>query len=594
MAKQMTDSRLANLAAKAISEAFADYQCRFMEITKQAKMHFENCQWREGQADAAERLDLYKKVIDGIVRQIHALLEERVNDKLLWTGIKAVYSGLISERHDCELAETFFNSVTRRIFTTVGLDPQIEFVDSDFELPMMPALDEVCRAYYWQNSLENLLQAVLDDFPFEANYANRAEDVRLGAAAIESHLQRLGLGARVERVEMIKDVFYRNKGAYLVGRMFVGGRMLPLVLALLALPEGIVIDAVLTDPEEVAILFSFTRSYFHVEVEQPHELVRFLNSIMPRKRAAELYIAIGYNKHGKTLLYRSLIYHLAASNDQFQIAPGAEGMVMLVFTLPSFDLVFKIIKDYFAYPKTVNRSQVMAQYRMVFQRDRAGRLIDAQEFEHLKIERSRISDTLLEQLQKLASKTVTIEDDYVVFKHLYVERRVTPLNLFLQQRNKEAAKAAVIDFGNCLKDLARSNIFPGDMFLKNFGVTRHGRVVFYDYDELALLTNCNFRDIPEPQSYNDELLAEPWYSIAEGDIFPEEFIHFLGLTGMLRDVFMEHHSDIFEARAWKEIQKRIKRGEVLDIFPYDQNKRLHKDAISCQSEAKKQDRQVIR
>jgi len=579
MIKQLTDSRLANLGAKAICEAFGDYQTQFRAITQRAAGRFAGREWRAAQMDAANRLDLYKDVANGCVAEIHELMEERVNEKLLWTGIKAVYSGLIDQRDDWELGETFFNSITRRLFTTVGLDPQIEFVDSDFETPPTQPTQPIYRVYgrvaVSPDALAVMLEDIIDEYQFGADFLDKPRNLQLAAQQIEAHLQNIG-ETFVTRTEMVGSVFYRNKGAYLVGRMFAGSCVVPLVLAVLHNDDGLVIDTVLLDEDEVSVLFSFTRSYFQVEVARPYALVRFLRSIMPRKKIAELYISIGYNKHGKTLLYRDLLQALTASDDEFRIASGQPGMVMSVFTLPSYDAVFKIIKDYFAPPKNTTRQQVMAHYQMVFQHDRAGRLIDAQEFEHLKIERSRISPELLDELKQLAKKSVTIEPDYLDIKHVYVERRVIPLNIYIYEKPDLEAQAAIIDLGFAIKDLAATNIFPGDMFLKNFGVTRHGRVVFYDYDELAPLTSCNFRIIPPPTSYNDELWAEPGYSVRENDIFPEEFLHFLGLHGMLRDVFVEHHADLLEARFWQETQARIRSGEVLDIFPYNQNKRLLK------------------
>ena len=353
--------------------------------------------------------------------------------------------------------------------------------------------------------------------------------------------------------------------------------MVPFVLALANDHHGIVVDAVLLDENDVSILFSFTRSYFHVDINRPYDLVRFLKSIMPRKRIAELYISIGFNKHGKTELYRDLLHHIATSDDQFEPARGEEGMVMSVFTLPAYDLVFKVIKDHFAYPKNITRQGVMAKYRLVFKHDRAGRLIDAQEFEYLKFDRKRFSGKLLDNLLKQAAHTVNIRNDHIVINHVYVERRVIPLNIYVQEAGEEAARAAIIDYGNAIKDLAATNIFPGDLFLKNFGVTRHGRVVFYDYDELCLLTGCTFRKLPPPRSYEDELSDEPWFTTGENDIFPEEFRHFLGLQDDLRDVFIAHHSDLFEVEFWESIQERLRNGEIIDISAYPPGRRLRKE-----------------
>jgi isocitrate dehydrogenase kinase/phosphatase len=300
---------------------------------------------------------------------------------------------------------------------------------------------------------------------------------------------------------------------------------------------------------------------------------------MPLKPVAELYIAIGYNKHGKTERYRALYRHLSNSNDKFEIARGAKGMVMTVFTLPSYDVVFKIIKDRFAYPKTSTRDQVMDRYRLVFKHDRVGRMVDAQEFEYLTFQRERFSQELLEELQAVAAQTVTVTDDEVIIKHLYTERRLYPLDLYIKEMGSEKAKAAVIDYGNAIIDLAAANIFPGDLFIKNFGVTRHGRVVFYDYDELTLLTECNFRKMPESRSYDDEVADQPWFAVAENDIFPEEFRRFLWFPGPLREVMEEQHGRLFTPEFWQELQQRTRAGELLDFYPYSQKKRFHRRGV---------------
>jgi len=359
-----------------------------------------------------------------------------------------------------------------------------------------------------------------------------------------------------------------------VGRFFCGSDQFPLVLALLNTPRGIVVDAVLLNEDEVSILFSFTRSYFHVDVQGPSGLVSFLKSIMPRKRVAELYISIGFNKHGKSELYCDLLQHLTHSSEKFEIAEGERGMVMEVFTMPGYDVVFKVIKDHFSSAKKTTRGTVMDKYYLVFKHDRAGRLVDAQEFEHLQFSRERFSDELLDQLKQVAAKSVAVDGDHVVVKHAYVERRVTPLNVYLRDADEISARRAIVDYGNAIKDLAATNIFPGDMLLKNFGVTRHGRVVFYDYDELCLLTSCNFRPLPRARRYEEELADEPWFNVEEDDIFPEEFIYFLGLKGDLRDLFVDHHHDLFEVDFWHGIQNRINAGRIIDIFPYEQSNRL--------------------
>lgn len=574
MTEKTIHKRLTNICAEAIIKAFNEYQAKFKVITQRAKTRFENQDWHGMKTDSDERLDLYKKVVNQIVVEINRLLNNRINDKEIWMSIKTTYSGLSSKLDIWELAETFFNSVTRRIFATVGVDPQIEFVDTCtrthlFQIPTLPY-----RTYAGNQSTQSLIETILRDYEHQMAYENIQRDAELVSERIDDHLKSSGYSLCIDRAEMLTSVHYRGKGAYLVGRIFNGSDFFPLVLALLNTPSGIVVDAVILSENDVSILFSFTRSYFHVDVNRPNELVSFLKSIMPRKRIAELYISIGYNKHGKSELYCDLLHHLSRSNKKFEFAEGERGMVMEVFTIPDYGLVFKVIKDHFAYPKHTTRDAVMAKYDLVFKHDRAGRLVDAQEFEHLKFNRNRFSDTLLDSLKQNAAQSVIINDDNVIVKHAYLERRVTPLNIYLRDVDEAEALSAVVDYGNAIKDLAASNIFPGDLLLKNFGVTRHGRIVFYDYDELCLLSVCNFRGMPQSRSYDDELSAEPWFGVGENDVFPEELRKFIGLQGLLREVFLEHHKDLFDVRYWHQVQSRISGGESIDIFPYGQSKRI--------------------
>jgi isocitrate dehydrogenase kinase/phosphatase len=347
-----------------------------------------------------------------------------------------------------------------------------------------------------------------------------------------------------------------------------------MVLSLRHEDGGVVVDAVLLTEDEASILFSFTRSYFAVDVRRPYDLVRFLRRLMPRKRIAELYISIGQNKHGKTERYRDLLRHLHSTDERFEHAPGTQGMVMIVFTMPGYDDVFKVIRDSFPPPKRTTRDNIMAKYRLVFQHDRAGRLIDAQDFQHLQFARDRFTPELLAELLAEAGRTVRLEGDTVVLEHLYVERRVIPLDIYAREAVFPAAAAAVVDYGQAIKDLACTNIFPGDLLTKNFGVTRHGRVVFYDYDELCALTDVKFKELPEPRDDLETMADTPWAGVGASDIFPEEHQHFLGMPPELREVFMERHSDLFAAGPWRSIQERIDSGELMEVFPYADEARL--------------------
>jgi isocitrate dehydrogenase kinase/phosphatase len=575
---RLTDSRLANIGARTIHQAYGTYREEFEAITARARIRFEQREWRAAQSDVTERLELYRRIVELVETAIRDLLADRLYNKLIWASMKAVYSGLIGDYDTWELAETFFNSVTRRIFTTVGVNPQIEFVATDFETPPTQSHHPIYRAYQRAESMTSLIVEILADFGFAAPFENLQHDAELAAERVEAQLLNVGALRTIDRAEMIKSPFFRGMGAYLVGRLFSGSHVMPFILALIHNHDGICVDGVLLDEDASSILFSFARSYFHVEVDRPYDLIQFLRSIMPRKRLAELYISIGYNKHGKTELYRDLLRHLSYSKNRFEKARGEEGMVMAVFNMPDYDMVFKLIKDHFNYPKDSTRKDVMAKYDLVYKHDRAGRLVDAQSFEYLQFHRDRFSDELLEKLLQEASQTVVLDGDFVVVKHCYVERRVIPLDIYVREAAESAAESAVLDYGQAIRDLANCDIFPGDMLLKNFGVTRHGRVVFYDYDELCFLVDCNFRRIPPAADLEDELSDAPWFHVNPGDVFPSEFENFLGLSGRLRRVFKQQHGDLFDVLFWRDTQERLKHGEMVHIFPYTRSRRLHSNS----------------
>jgi isocitrate dehydrogenase kinase/phosphatase len=569
----VSTSRLANEIARAIHDGFAKFHDTFREITGRAAGRFAQRDWHGLQDDARQRLNVRDHVLQQLVAEINRTLNDRAQSRITWVGIKAVYSGQIEHRHDWEIAETFFNSVTRRVFTTIGIDPEIEFVHTDYATPPTPSREAVYRKYQGHTTTD-LIRNVLSDHPeLHLSPATIDQDAACVASRVTAEFEPR-FNTPLLSADFAKAVFYRGEQAYLMGRTCQGSEVLPLVLCIANDLQGPYVDAVLLLEHDVSLLFSYTRSYFQVDVERPYDILSFINSLIPRKRVAEIYISLGYNRHGKTELYRNALRHLANSNDKYELAEGNRGMVMIVFTMPSYPVVFKVIRDRFEYPKDCTRASVIDRYHLIFKHDRAGRLMDAQEYEYLVLQRQRFADSLLEELRSMAGNTVHVDGDQVVIKHCYAERRVVPLNVYLQQADRWAAREAVIDYGQAIKDLALTNLFPGDLLPKNFGVTRSKRVVFYDYDEVCLLTECSFRKIPQTGNYDDELAAEPWYGVGAHDIFPEEFIHFLGLPPAAKEVFLEHHRDLLQVDFWNSLKHRLAAGELFHVPPYAAAKQL--------------------
>lgn len=571
-----TPSRLADPVAREIAVAFGFYRDASLAITRRARQSFETRNWAQLRADSALRLGIHRDAVDQAEATTRGLLGERYADRLVWVSAKAVYSSLIAERQDWELAETFFNSVTRRLFSTVGVDPLMEYVASDFDAPPIDPDKPVFRRYTRRPVLE-LVRACLDDVELSVPWVDEEEDAALVTARIEAALAERG--ARDVTIETLRPLFYQGKGAYIVGRMLLpAGAVIPLVLALRNSARGVRVDAVLLEQNDVSILFSFTRNYFHVDIDRPYEVMRFLRSVIPKKPIAELYIAIGEPKQGKTELYRALVDHLDDTSERFCYAPGIPGLVMIVFTFPGLDLVLKVIRDHFPPEKDMSAAHVRERYDWVYRHDRAGRIVDAQEFEHLAFPADRFEPELLNELLTSAADSVRIERGRVHIDLAYVSRKVTPLNMYVRAVPFEKAVAALGEYARAIRDLASCNIFPGDLLLKNFGVTRHGRVALYDYDELVEMKSVCFRDIPKADHIEDEMRAEPWFAVGPHDVFPEELSRFLGMPEKLRRALIETYPELFEPGWWRALQARVQAGKIHEFPPYPPERRLRPSA----------------
>ncbi|QXH34562.1 bifunctional isocitrate dehydrogenase kinase/phosphatase [Pseudomonas muyukensis] len=556
--------------ARMILDGFDDYREHFRRITLGARERFEQARWQDIQQAAAARINLYEEQVAEARDRLRQHFEAQVLlDVEQWPLVKSAYIRLIDPRLDDELSETWYNSLFCSLFSHDLISDGCMFIHTT--RPSMRGHERAAqtRTYALGGGLQGLLRAIFADYAFSVAYADLQGDLARLEEQLRDCLPDWVCKDPALRVELFTSVLYRNKGAYLVGRLYTPDEQWPLVIPLLHREgHGIEADTLITDEAQVSIIFSFTRSYFMVDVPVPAEFVNFLKRMLPGKHIAELYTSIGFYKHGKSEFYRALINHLASSDDRFVMAPGVRGMVMSVFTLPGFNTVFKIIKDRFSPSKTVDRATVIEKYRLVKSVDRVGRMADTQEFADFRFPRGKFDPDCLAELLEVAPSTVALEGDSVLIRHCWTERRMTPLNLYLEQASEAQVLEALEDYGLAIKQLAAANIFPGDMLLKNFGVTRHGRVVFYDYDEISFLTEVNFRHIPPPRYPEDEMSGEPWYSIGPHDVFPEEFPPFLFADSGQRRLFSRLHGELYDADYWKGLQEAIRAGKVIDVFPY--------------------------
>lgn len=596
------DSSIAYDIAKAMMDGFNRHYRLFRTESARAKHRFETADWHGQQRAQRERIEFYDLRVLECSHRLEREFKAGEQPMDIWQQIKLHYIGLLVNHHQPELAETFFNSVTTKIlhrsyfqndFIFVRPAVSTEYIEND-ESEKRPTY----HCYYpTRETMQAVLVRMVQDFDLRLAFANLERDAGLVTAAMTERLGDAKLRANFQ-IQVLTGLFFRNKGCYIVGKLINGFNEFPFALPVLHNKANkLVIDAALFGDDDLLMLFSFARAYFMVDMEIPSAYVQFLRSMMPRKPRNEIYNALGLAKQGKTLFYRDFLHHLRHSSDKFRIAPGIKGMVMLVFDLPSFPYVFKVIKDYYPPQKDTTREQIKGKYLLVKQHDRVGRMADTLEYSEVGFPRDRFDDELIAEIEKFAPSQLEISDRdgdgrvEVIIKHVYIERRMIPLNIYLQEafdagganasdrspaaeRAREQIERGVVEYGNAIKDLVAANIFPGDMLWKNFGITRNGKVVFYDYDEIEYITDCIFRKVPAPRNEEDEMSGEVWYNVGPKDVFPETFGPFLLGNPAVREMFMKHHADLLEASFWQAHKDRILAGHVHDVFPYDRDKRF--------------------
>jgi isocitrate dehydrogenase kinase/phosphatase len=575
VAESHDEVALATHLALQVRRGFEDYHARFADVTRRARVRFETRDWSGAQADAVERIGLYDRCIAETVDALRRAAGEAVGRRSLWLRVHGAYAGLVGTLIDAELYKTFYNTLARRLFATEGVDAEVEFMALDVE-PSDAITHPVARHTYAVSTTRPVeaFMRVLGDYRFEVPYVHQLRCAAAIAVRLQDDLQHWGTHP-VRSIELLDTVFYRERRAYLVGRVFGEHRFSPCVIALVNDESGLRAEAVLTRRRDVAHLFGVSRSYFQADLATVGDAVVFLRSLLPAKPIDEIYTVLGRAKQGKTERYRTFFRHFQDHPDEQLVhAEGTPGMVMAVFTLPSYPLVFKLIRDRFAWPKTMTRHQVEEKYALVFNLDRVGRLLDAQPYRHLRFPKSRFSAALREELLSQCAGSVREEGDSLVIALCYVQRRFRPLNLYLREQTAEARRAAALDYAQAITDMARNNIFPGDMLPKNFGVSRHGRAVFYDYDELCQVSDCVFRAWPQPRNADEAMADEPWFHVGPRDVFPERFAPFMGLPEGELAAVREHHAQLFDPLWWQGLQVRFAAGDYPDTLPYADTHRL--------------------
>jgi isocitrate dehydrogenase kinase/phosphatase len=562
--------------ARATLEGFNHHYALFRDCARIAKVHFEAGNWLAIAHTSQDRIDFYDRRVAETVGRLEREFGCARIDEAQWEAVKREYIALLIDHKQPECAETFFNSVSCKILHRTYFHNRCLFVRPAVSTEHIDADPPSYRSYYpRQHGLRHALIDIVLDFRLERRFADFRRDLRNILAAFRSRFPHPFVLEANHQLQVLSSLFFRNRTAYIVGRVINGFHSYPFVVPIKHDADGMLyVDALLLEPEQIALLFSANRAYFLVDMEVPSAYVSFLREMVPVRTEAELYTMVGLQKQGKNLFYRDFLHHLKHSTDAFVVAPGIKGLVMAVFTLPSYPYVFKVIREKISPSKETTPEKVKEKYFLVKHHDRVGRMADTLEYSDVAFPRARCTPELIAELKSVAPSLIEEDGELIIVKHLYIERRMTPLNLFLESATPEQRARTLRDYGDALKQLATVNIFAGDLLFKNFGVTRFGRVVFYDYDEIDYVTACRFRHIPPPPAGYDEMSGEVWYPVAPNDIFPEEFATFLLTDPGVRADFLAHHADLLEAEWWQAAQARLGAGELPEVLSYPERLRF--------------------
>jgi len=574
------------IASKLARSVFAGFEAmfsQFLNITLGAQSRFEQRQYHSVQSAMRERLQVYEREVKNVSEAVRVIAYAELTCPQTWQLAKNIYGDMVQNHENKPIAHTFFNSTFGAIWDDKKIRTVHLFVLKAKYRSEPRSYESLVSRVSLHNGFNNAVKTLITNQVFRVPFSHLERDV----ATLQSTLMQ---GAKQQckqvyelinlndgYIEYANSLFFRNKACYLIGRCIAkNGDNMPFAIAILNTDEGLKLDAVMMGADQLSLLFGFARTYFMVDTDKPARYVDYLSVLMPHKQRFELFNAIGFIKHAKTEFYRHKVDTTKNSPANFKYvkAPGTPGMVMLVFTIEGLDYVYKVIKDKFSAPKTATKAQVIDKYNFVKQADRVGRLVDTHEFRYLAFDLSRFSDELLEQMKSQIGSSIVISGKALILKHVYVERKMTPLNLYINQCDNKTLERVMHDYGKAIKELAGANIFPGDMLMKNFGVTRWGRVVFYDFDEICPLTDCNFRDVPQTQNALEELSSNSYFDIAENDIFPSQFKVFFSANDIAFNYFNNEHSNLFLATFWQSCQQQVHNGYLPDVYPYKQSWRF--------------------
>ena len=576
--EKASDSKKIELLAQWALCEFDLFYSRFQVITESAKTAFETRDYQASLIISKKRLSLYSDSMYKLGENLSDAFSPISRDQGLWEVIEEKYRQLVRNRYEGDLALAYIHSVRRAL-----LLGEWSPVDYSFDVPSKANKnysDFLFETFHTEAITTDLLLDILRVPGFNVQYRELKVDAMLAAQRVKGDLDDRFSTYKIQKIEVIKGEFYRNRGAYIVGRIVLDNLSnVPLVIALLNEEKGIYVDAILTSESAAFNIFSTTRANFHVNNEYYHELSEFLHSIIPKRSLGLAYSTIGFNHFGKVAVMEELKEELLSNDGKFDFAIGFKGTVAIGFQSRQSGYNLKVIRnsptEQYKWGMFEGVPSVLEKYSRVHVINRTGSMLDNIIFYRVKLERIWFTNALLEELLNEASECVTLQGNFLFFRHLIVQRRLTPLPVYLETSSQAESEAAVINLGHCIKNNMAANIFNKDLDARNYGVGVFGGVYLFDYDALEKFTEVKIRT-NQNQFEGEEEIPE-WF-FEDGVVFlPEEIESGLRIPSRsLRRLFREVHGDLLKVDYYENIQNELRVGKVPSVRVYPERYQIKK------------------
>ena len=275
-----------------------------------------------------------------------------------------------------------------------------------------------------------------------------------------------------------------------------------------------------------------------------------------------------------------LTEELTANNSVFDTAIGFQGTVAIGFQSLNSSYSLKVIRnrptEQYKWGKFDGIESVLSKYSRVHQINRTGSMLDNIIYYNVKLHRDWFSPLLVHELLKDASESVVSYDDSILFKHLIVQRRVTPLPVYLTTASQAEKEKVMVNLGHCIKNNTAANIFNKDLDARNYGVSQYQKIYLFDYDALELFTDVKIRTNQERVEGEEDV---PEWFFEDGAVFlPEEIESGLRIQDRgLRRFFREVHGDLMQAAYWEQIQDQLRQDKVPPVRVYPENNKLKRE-----------------